>query len=59
MSQHSRSSSEVETIQYREILPVFMKDYIKDFSFSDVKSRIRECELFTNDEYEAIINEVN
>ncbi|XP_037941540.1 uncharacterized protein LOC119674473 [Teleopsis dalmanni] len=51
MSFHSRSSSEIEVIQYRDVLPVFIKDFFMDFNFADVKHKFKIKNLFTESDF--------
>lgn len=57
MSHHSRSSSEIETTTLRDVLPVFLKDFMRDFEFLNVKDLVKH--IFCEDEVRLITAETD
>uniref|UniRef100_A0A1A9WXI7 NB-ARC domain-containing protein n=1 Tax=Glossina brevipalpis TaxID=37001 RepID=A0A1A9WXI7_9MUSC len=55
MSVHSRTSSEVETVPYADILPVFTLQFCRDFEFKDVQHYLKD--LLKPEEFHYIIKE--
>ncbi|XP_055902492.1 uncharacterized protein LOC129938776 isoform X2 [Eupeodes corollae] len=53
MSFHSRSSSEIETTTLRDVLPVFLADFMAEFSLYDVKDFVRY--IFSEDEMRLLL----
>ena len=56
MSHHSRSSSEIETTTLRDVLPIFLKDFMKDFEFLNIKDSVKH--IFSEDDMRLILAEV-
>lgn len=57
MNAHSRTSSEIETVPYSDILPVFTPQFCKDFEFEDVQHFLKD--LLKPEEFRYIAKEVS
>ncbi|XP_055854112.1 uncharacterized protein LOC129917911 isoform X2 [Episyrphus balteatus] len=57
MSHHSRSSSEIETTTLRDVLPIFLKDFMKDFEFLNIKDSVKH--IFSEDDMRLILAETD
>ena len=58
MSSHSRSSSDSDKISLKDILPIYLQDFLKDFSFCDVVGYVRQQRIFTDEDLSKILEEV-
>ncbi|KAL9925573.1 death-associated APAF1-related killer [Glossina fuscipes fuscipes] len=55
MNAHSRTSSEIETVPYSDILPVFTPQFCRDFEFKDVQHFLKD--LLKPEEFRYIAKE--
>ncbi|XP_055383410.1 uncharacterized protein LOC129613396 isoform X2 [Condylostylus longicornis] len=51
---HSRSNSDCDMLSYKEILPIFLEDFLRDFSFNDIYFHLLNCDIFTQEELNRI-----